>query len=197
VPQSWCTTSYLGTWLPQPACTPACFHLAEHWPEPLAYRPERFLGGRDGEEARSRHPLAHMPFGWVYAWSGAAVAIIASVGLKGQTGRCRATSPPHARSLGCGQPIIVRAHPCRAVSTVVDARVNARARRAGPRLCIGYKLAMQVRAARSVHRAPTAPLPAWTKHSNPPAHPPRLIAPPALRADACSSCFADAHADPA
>ncbi|KIZ05238.1 hypothetical protein MNEG_2718 [Monoraphidium neglectum] len=35
----------------------------EHWPEPLAYRPERFLGGRDGEEARSRHPLAHMPFG--------------------------------------------------------------------------------------------------------------------------------------
>ena len=31
---------------------------AEHWPRPLEFRPERFL---DPEEAKLRHPLAHMP----------------------------------------------------------------------------------------------------------------------------------------
>lgn len=35
-------------------------HVAEHWgPDPLAYRPERFLP-KDGPEAQARHPLAHM-----------------------------------------------------------------------------------------------------------------------------------------
>ncbi len=108
------------------SCAPT--HTAEHWgPDPLVYRPERFLP-KDGPAAQGRHPLAHMVRAQPETGSYCKLAPIVAV-MSDRTSLPTHFTPTHftpcnltrsllARGRACASATnwrcrCVRAHPCR------------------------------------------------------------------------------------